>query len=272
MIEVCSITAGYGKPRTGNAVLKALSCTIPAQQITVLIGANGSGKTTLLKTLCGFLPVWSGSIQLLKKPLSAYSLRERAQYIAYVGQKHELSASRPDLTVRDLVLQGRFPYTGFPRHYTARDRERADEALRALNLTDLAEKAISTLSGGQQQKAYLALALCQQTPLLVLDEPLTFLDIRQQLELLSTLQSLKADGKTICLVVHDLNTALTFADKLIVLCGGTVVAEGAPTSIASSGIIDTVFGVRTEHIPLPDGKKLYTFVKTEHNDDDDRRI
>ena len=80
------------------------------------------------------------------------------------------------------------------------------------------------------------------------------------------------DGKTICLVVHDLNTALTFADKLIVLCGGTVVAEGAPASIASSGIIDTVFGVRTEHIPLPDGKKLYTFVKTEHNDDDDRRI
>ena len=259
MLKLHAVSTGYGKRSATGAVLQSLSCTIPANKITVLVGPNGSGKSTLLKTICGFLPLWSGSVLLQGRTLSDYSLRERAQRIAYVGQNSQLAVSRPDVTVRELVLHGRFPYLGFPRRYSARDQELTEAVLCQLHLEPLAERALCTLSGGQLQKAYLAMALCQQTPLLVLDEPLTFLDIRQQLDLLHTLATLRAEGKTICLVVHDLQTALTFADTLLVLSGGAVVAQGAPATIAAQGVIDTVFSIHTECISSPHGGKLYTF-------------
>ena len=258
MLKLDAVTVGYGKPRAGREVLHSLSCAIPRGKITVLAGPNGSGKSTLLKTMCGFLPAWSGGVSLAGEPLSAYSSASRARQVAYVAQQHgRLSASA--VTVRRLALYGRFPYTRFPRHYTEQDHAVAAEALEQLGMTALADVPLAELSGGQQQKAYLAMALSQATPLLLLDEPLTFLDIRQQLELLAALRRLCSQGKTICLVVHDLNTALTFADALIVLDGGRVVAQGAPAAIAADGVIDRVFGVRTECVVLPRGGILYSF-------------
>lgn len=254
MIEVTNLTVGYGK-KSLSPVLKNLSCSIPAEKISVLVGPNGSGKSTLLKTICGFLPVWNGSVQLDGKLLSDYALSERAKKIAYLSQSRRL----PEITVRSLVLHGRFPYTHFPRHYTKEDCAVADSALSAMGLDSIAEKKLSCLSGGQQQKVFLAMALAQQTSVLVLDEPLTFLDIRQQLELLHLLKKLCAQGKTILLVVHDLHTALTFADKLIVMSGGEVISEGTPALIAEKGTIDTVFCIHTEKISLPKGENLYTF-------------
>lgn len=255
MIKLTDVTTGYAKPKAENAVLKHLSCEIPAQRITVLVGPNGSGKSTLLKAMCGFLPTWSGSVELDGKPLASYTLSERAQKIAYLAQRRTVS----DCTVSRLVLHGRFPYTHFPRHYSAEDYAVSRDALHALQLEHLAEKNLSELSGGQQQKAYLAMALAQQTPVLVLDEPLTFLDIRQQLDLLQTLKTLREQKKTIVLVVHDLNTALTFADRLIVMSAGSVIAQGNPAVIARDGTIDRVFSVRTETVTDAHGSSLYTF-------------
>ena len=255
MIDVCALTTGYAKPRGKNAVLTSVSCTIPARCITVLVGPNGSGKSTLLRAICGFLPAWAGTVTVDGRPLSAYTPVQRAQKIAFLAQRHIV----PDCTVRRLVLHGRFPYTRFPRQYRVDDVAAVRDALDMLGIADLAEKNLCALSGGQQQKAYLAMALAQQTPVLVLDEPLTFLDIRQQIDLVQTLGRLKAQGKTIVLVVHDLHTALTVADKLIVLCAGNVVAQGNPAVIVGDGTIDRVFAVRTQKIDGADGAPLYTF-------------
>lgn len=255
MIDVCALTTGYTKSRGQNAVLTSVSCTIPARRMTVLVGPNGSGKSTLLRAICGFLPAWAGTVTVDGRPLSAYTPVQRAQKIAFLAQWHIV----PDCTVRRLVLHGRFPYMRFPRQYRADDIAAVQDALDMLGITDLAEKNLRALSGGQQQKAYLAMALAQQTPVLVLDEPLTFLDIRQQIDLVQTLGRLKAQGKTIVLVVHDLHTALTVADTLIVLCAGNVVAQGNPAVIAGDGTIDRVFAVRTQKIDGADGAPLYTF-------------
>lgn len=255
MISIENLTTGYGKPNAETAVLKSLSCIIPTAAITVLVGPNGSGKSTLLKAACGLLPAWSGSVKLDGKPLSSYSLQMRAQKIAYLAQ----SRRTPDISVEQLVLYGRFPHRRFLQHYSETDRRIARAALEQLGLLPLKDTLLSALSGGQRQKAYLAMALSQQAALLVLDEPLTFLDIRQQLDLLQLLRALCAQGKSICLVVHDLNTALTFADTLIVMKEGTVAAQGKGAEIASSGIIDRVFAVKTKCITAADGKTLYTF-------------
>lgn len=255
MIEVRDLMTGYARPRGKNAVLAAVSCEVPARRITVLVGPNGSGKSTLLRAMCGLLPAWSGTVRLDGVPVSAYTPAQRARKVAFLAQQRTV----PDCTVERLVLHGRFPYTRFPRQYRADDLAAMREALRALDITGLAEQNLRALSGGQQQKAYLAMALAQQTPVVVLDEPLTFLDIRQQLDLMETLRGLKAQGKTIVLVVHDLPAALRLADRLIVLSAGRVVAQGNPAVIAGEGTIDRVFSVRTRRIDGADGAPLYTF-------------
>ena len=253
MIRIENLTVSYAKKLP--PVLNDVSCSVPRGKITVLVGPNGSGKSTLLRTICGFLPPRAGNVFLDGKNLCEYALSERAKKIAFLSQVRSL----PEITVRRLVLHGRFPYTKFPRRYSQTDLQVAEDTLLALNLTPLTDSRLSELSGGQRQKACLAMALAQKTPALVLDEPLTFLDIRQQLELIHLLKDLRAQGKTVLLVVHDLQTALGLADKLIVLSGGRVVAEGEPDAIARQGTIDAVFGVRTEMHSLPQGKKLYAF-------------
>ncbi|MBQ7158458.1 MAG: ABC transporter ATP-binding protein [Treponema sp.] len=253
MIKIEGLSVSYTKKSA--PVLHDVTCSVPEKKITVLVGPNGSGKSTLLRTICGLLRAQTGTITLDGKNLSAYKSHERAQKIAFLSQSRRI----PEVTVRQLVLRGRFPYTHFPRQYSQNDYAIVEEALRALDMTALADCKLHELSGGQQQKAWLAMALAQQTPLLVLDEPLTFLDIRQQLELLRLLKTLCAQGKTILLVIHDLQTALTFADKLIVLSGGRVIAEGEPALIAEQGTIDRAFAIHTKKITASDGGQFYTF-------------
>lgn len=253
MIRIENLTVSYGKKT--SPVLCGVNCTVPEGKITVLIGPNGSGKSTLLKTICGFLSPQDGTVILGGKNLCEYVSGERAKKIAFLSQTRHL----PELTVRHLVLHGRFPYTRFPRHYTEKDAEIVDSVLRQMKLDALSDKFLSELSGGQQQKVWLAMALAQQTPVLVLDEPLTFLDIRQQLDFLQMLKSLRNQGKTILLVVHDLHAAFTCADHLIVLGGGRVLSEGDAAVIADSGIIERAFGVRTESCVLPSGETMYAF-------------
>lgn len=273
MIEINNLTAGYGKKISlqnaesaeeknksrsslyGIQILNGLSCTMPQNKVTVLAGPNGSGKSTLIKTICGFLSPWDGKILIDGKQLEEYSLTERAQTIAYVPQSRVI----PDIVVERLVLHGRFPYAGFPHRYTKLDHDIAETVMKKMHIENIADRNLQTLSGGQRQKVYLAMALAQDTPVLMLDEPLTFLDIRQQLELVDTVKKLASDGKTVCMVVHDLNMAISTADHLIVLKNGIVASEGEPFVAVQSGVIDDVFGVKTEKLSSSSGTVRYAF-------------
>jgi ABC-type cobalamin/Fe3+-siderophores transport system ATPase subunit len=255
MIEVADLVGGYGIGSSVYRVLNGVSCTMPKGKITVLAGPNGSGKSTLLKAVCGFLLPWEGTITAVGKPLHEYTLTERAQTIAYVPQSRVV----PDILVERLILHGRFPYAGFPHRYTKLDHDIVETVMERLHLTAYADRNLATLSGGQRQKVYLAMALAQDTPVLILDEPLTYLDVRQQLDLIADLKELCRSGKTVCMVIHDLNLALTVADHLVVMAEGAVLAEGSGEAVFESGMIDRAFSVHASRVVSAEGHPLYYF-------------
>lgn len=248
MIKIEKLTAGYEKHSPENEILHSISLTVPRGKTSVVLGPNGSGKTTLLRTIAGFIRPWSGTIEI--EGLSEDG--EIARKIAFVPQ----SRSIPDVTVGRLVLAGRFPHTSFPHVYTKEDAKIAENAMARIGISDFAERELKKLSGGQRQKAYIAMALAQDTPILILDEPMTFLDIRQQLELSGTLSSLRDEGKTILLVAHDINAALSLADNIILMKDGNIAASGSPSTITEGGFIDSVFGVKTQRAFSTGGQLL----------------
>lgn len=259
MIEIKNINFGYEKKSKNNKneILHSISAQIPENKITIIAGPNGSGKSTLLKILSGFLKVWTGNIFLdsenSKIDLLQLKENERAKKIAYVPQIQNI----PDTTVKNLVLAGRFPHISFFQSYKKLDFQIAEESMKKMGILDFAERELSDLSGGQRQKVYLAMALAQSTPILVLDEPLTYLDIRQQLDLIETIKELKNENKTIILVVHDLTMALSIADYFILMEQGRIIAQGNPAKIADFGLIDKVFGVKTEILNTENGNKYF---------------
>lgn len=240
MIKIENLSFGYGKKSDNNEILHSVSAQIESGKITALIGPNGSGKSTLLKLIAGFNKAWNGTIEIDTEE------QNLSKVIAYVPQVRQI----PDVTVGRLVLSGRFPHTTFPHHYTKKDLQIAKNAIERMNISDLEEKELSELSGGQRQKAYIAMALAQESDILILDEPLTYLDIKQQLELAEILKSLREEGKTILLVIHDLNMALSIADDLIIMNDGNIEAQERPSRIATLGIIDKVFGIKTRRVGL----------------------
>ena len=223
-------------------VLKDLSVSIKRGIITTLLGANGCGKTTLLHLLTKNLTPSAGSIQLDGTELSSIPLRTFARQVAIVHQKN---AAPEDLTVERLVSYGRLPYTSLFRSHM--DQEQQDQIERALSLTDLTElrdRRLGTLSGGQRQRAFIAMALAQNTQLLFLDEPTTFLDVRYQVEILRLIQRLNRDeGITIVMVLHDINQALAYSDEVIGLHNGAVALQGPPESVITTESIHTLYGI-----------------------------
>lgn len=236
MLELHELCTGYGR----QEILHNISLSFPAGQVSVLLGPNGCGKSTLLKTMCGLLPLRHGSVTLDSVPLDVLPQKQLAQKVAYLAQSRQV----PDITVQRMVLHGRFPYLSYPRRYRQQDRRTADAAMDAMGLTALADAPLSTLSGGQRQKVYLAMALAQDTPVVLLDEPTTYLDAAHQLQMMQEARALAAAGKTIVMVLHDLPLALRHADHAALLCSGQVAAEGSAEELFSSGILNTVFGVR----------------------------
>ena len=234
MLEIQHLTGGY----PGNPVLKDISLIFPKGTVTVVAGPNGCGKSTLLKSIAGILPA-SGSILLDGVSLQSCSSRERAQRIAFLPQ----SRSVPEITVGRLVLHGRFPYLSYPRQYRKADRDAADAAMAALKISDLAQRPLPSLSGGQRQKAYIAMALAQDTDVVLLDEPTTFLDISHQLQMMELAKQLASRGKTVVLVLHDLTLALEHADHLVVMSQGAPITTGTPEAVFQSGCLKQVFGV-----------------------------
>ncbi|WP_300690941.1 ABC transporter ATP-binding protein [uncultured Oscillibacter sp.] len=247
MLEAKNLSAGY----PGRAVLAGVSLAARPGRVLALLGPNGCGKSTLLRTMAGLLPPLGGEVLLDGR--RDYSPRQAAQRVAYLPQ----SRTAPNITVRRLVLHGRFPYLSYPRRYGREDYEAVDRALAAADALDLADRHLPELSGGQRQKAYLAMALAQETEAILMDEPTTFLDIRHQLEALALVRRLAEEGRGVVLALHDLCLALTAADDVAVLGEGRLLALGGPEAIYQSKVLERVMGVRLDRSEGPGGRRYF---------------
>lgn len=254
VIELENITTGYG----GEPVLRGISLSLPNGSITAILGPNGCGKSTLLKTAAGLLRPHAGQVCIDGAALGSYKPKQLAQRVAYLPQSRPV----PDIDVGQLVLHGRFPYLSYPRRPGSADREIAQRAMRSVGIDALSDRLLSTLSGGERQKAYIAMALAQDTPHVLLDEPTTYLDIDRQLEVLHLCLQMRDAGKAVVMVLHDLTLAFRFADRVALMQDGAPVFTGTPSELAQSGALETVFHVRAHPISLPDGSFHYIFLES----------
>ena len=232
------------------AVVNELSLAIPLRQITALIGANGSGKSTLLKGLSRMMAPRGGAVYLDGQAIHRLPTRQVARQLAVLPQRPEA----PDgISVRELVALGRFPHQGFLGAFSAEDDAKIEAALRITGMSELAQAVLGELSGGQRQLAWIAMALAQDTELLLLDEPTTFLDMAHQFEVLEVLQRLHAtERRTIVMVLHDVNQAARYAHCMVALVAGRIVACGAPHEIVAPAVLAEVFGIEAHVLIDPE--------------------
>lgn len=249
MIELQGVQAGYHR----HPVLHGVNLTFRPGEVLVLLGPNGSGKSTLLRTVLGLLPCSAGQILYDGIPLSALSPRQVARQVAFLSQ----SRSVPNITARRMVLHGRFPHLSYPRHYRPEDYRIVEQALEQVDAADLADRPVTELSGGQRQKVYLAMAVAQQTSVILMDEPTTFLDIAHQLGVMELARQLARSGKAVVMVLHDLSMALSTADRLAILAEGTLVRTGSPEEIYQSKILEEVFGIRQGRTRTEEGWQYF---------------
>ena len=244
------LCAGYGD----KIVLQDLSIAFESGKITALAGPNGCGKSTLLKALVGLVARRSGNILIGGDPIERLSAAARAKQVAYLPQNKKI----PDLTVMTMVLHGRFAHLSYPRRYREQDMEIAREAMRMTGLLGMEDMLLSRLSGGTQQRVFLAMALAQDAPAILMDEPTSFLDISYQIQLMELCRSLAEDGRAIVMVLHDLPAAMKYADRLAVLAEGGIAADGTPEEVYESGVLDRVFGVRLKRV-AGEGEMVYYY-------------
>ena len=240
MLELMNLSAGYDR----QDMIRDISLSFQPGRLYTIVGRNGCGKSTLLKACAGLLPAHGGSILLDGKELSSYAPMERACRISYLSQ----SRNTPGITVERLVEHGRYPRLSSPRRLSLEDRQAVENALERMQLEPLRHKNLHDLSGGERQRVYIAMLLAQDAPVLLLDEPTTYMDIEHQLSLLELLRDMKPEGKTIIMVLHDLQQAMKISDEIIVMDDGRIAAASAPNDILSSGILERVFRVRIEVI------------------------
>ncbi|OLS36701.1 ABC transporter [Alkalihalophilus pseudofirmus] len=234
-ISANELTLGYDE----KVVIDQLDVHIPEGEITVFIGGNGCGKSTLLRSLARLLKPQSGSILLDGEAIHKQSTKEIARQLAILPQGPEAPEG---LTVLQLVKQGRFPYQGLFSKWTAMDEEKVQEALRATHLTELKDRPVDSLSGGQRQRAWIAMTLAQDTDIILLDEPTTYLDMTHQIEILDLLFDLnEKEGRTIVMVLHDLNLACRYAHHLIAVQDKGIYAEGKPEDVITCDLVRDVF-------------------------------
>ena len=233
----------------GHTILADVGFDLSGGAWVGLLGPNGSGKTTLLRALGAHLP-FEGTITLDGRPLQQWTATERAQRLAYVQQTPSLTF---DFTVEDLVLLGRAPHRGWVQRYQADDRERVQDALRRVDLEGFADRSVLSLSGGERQRVFLAQALVQEADLLLLDEPTAHLDVQYQFSVLQEVQALVAAGRTVITVFHDLERAARYAERLLILDEGRLVADGAPRAVLTPDCIADVFGMEARVEPRSEG-------------------
>lgn len=224
-----------------RVISDGLDVRIPDGAFTVIVGPNGCGKSTLLRALSRLIKPMSGQVLLDGQDIHRHPARALARQLGLLPQ----SATAPEgISVFDLVARGRYPHQGLFHQWRRQDDDAVHEALSATGVAELAGRPVDELSGGQRQRVWVAMALAQQTPLLLLDEPTTYLDIAHQIDLLDLLQALKAGGeRTLVAVLHDLNHACRYADHLIAMREGRIVAEGPPCQIVTAALVEQVFGL-----------------------------
>ncbi|MFB9524365.1 ABC transporter ATP-binding protein [Streptomyces cremeus] len=241
-----SVTLGYDE----RVIAENLSVTIPDNSFTVVVGPNACGKSTLLRALSRMLKPARGRVLLDGQVIQSMPAKKVARTLGLLPQ----SSVAPDgITVADLVARGRYPHQGLLRQWSPQDERIVEESMAATGVGELAERYVDELSGGQRQRVWIAMALAQQTPLLLLDEPTTFLDIQHQIDVLDLCAELhETQGRTLVAVLHDLNHAARYATHLIAMRDGEVVAEGAPSQIVTAELVERVFGLRCQVIEDPE--------------------
>jgi len=239
------LKAGY----PGRTVIEGLDLEITPGRITMIIGANACGKSTLLGVLARLRPPLAGRVELDGKDVATLSRRGFARTVGLLPQH----PTAPDgLSVAELVSRGRHPHRGVFQRWSAADSERVDEAMAWTGLTELADRPVGDLSGGQRQRVWIAMALAQDPQILLLDEPTTFLDLSHQLEVLDLLRELnRTRGTTIVIVLHELNLAARYADELVVMSQGRIVAHGAPSDVLTPAVVSEAFALEALVMPDP---------------------
>ncbi|MCI9351995.1 MAG: ABC transporter ATP-binding protein [Lawsonibacter sp.] len=249
MIELRHLRAGY----PGRTVLEDVSLEFRPGQVLAVLGPNGCGKSTLLRTANGLLSKLGGEVLMDSVPLGSLSAREIAQKAAYLPQ----SRATPNITAGRMVLHGRFPYLSYPRRYRAEDHAMVRRALDWVGASELADRTLAELSGGQRQKVYLAMALAQDTETVLMDEPTTYLDVSCQLEVMALARRLAEEGRAVVMVLHDLTLALRYAHRAVLLSEGRVRQIGTPEELFQSGVLERVMGIALGRVETEEGWRYY---------------
>jgi len=232
-----------------RVVCDQLDVHIPHGAITTIIGPNGCGKSTLLRALCRLIEPRAGQVAFEGRPLADFGRRELARRLGFLPQ---VSTLPPGISVRELVSRGRFPYQGFLRQWSHEDEVAVARALDETGLTGSGDRLVEQLSGGQRQRVWIALVLAQDTEVLMLDEPTTYLDIAHQMEVLELCRRLNTElGKSLVMVLHDLNLAARYSHHLIAMKEGRIVAAGTPAELLTPQRVEEVFGIQSQVMSDP---------------------
>lgn len=240
-----ALSTGYGD----RQIITDLDVRIPDGSFTVIIGPNGCGKSTLLRSLVRLIRPTAGAVLLDGADIAQTRSKLLAQQIGLLPQA---SVAPEGITVIDLVSRGRHPHQSALKRWSEHDEQAVQDALARTGLSDLTTRVVDELSGGQRQRVWIAMALAQETPILLLDEPTTYLDISHQIDVLDLCTSLQRSGRTLVAVLHDLNQAARYATHLIVLQAGRIVAQGPPAAVVTADLVRQVFGVAARVIPDPE--------------------
>jgi iron complex transport system ATP-binding protein len=232
-----------------RVIVDGLDVAIPGGRVTVIVGANACGKSTLLRGLARLLKPLHGTVHLDGQDIHGMKTKDVARRLGLLPQ----APTAPEgITVADLISRGRHPHQRWFQQWGAADEAVIAEAMAATRTTDLADRPVDELSGGQRQRVWIAMALAQETPVMLLDEPTTYLDLAHQIDVLDLLADLNQRlGRTIVIVLHDLNQACRYADHLIALREGRILAEGPPSSVVTEALVEAVFGLPTRIITDP---------------------
>ncbi|MCX7658664.1 MAG: ABC transporter ATP-binding protein, partial [Oscillospiraceae bacterium] len=237
-LKTTGLSAGYD----GKTIINNINIAVPSHKISVIIGANACGKSTLLKSMARLIKPQSGEILLDGHKINEIPPKKLAKILGFLPQSPVVPEG---IVAADLVGRGRFPYQSFLKGWSKKDYEAVEEAMNALGIAALANRSVDELSGGQRQRVWIAMALAQQTDILLLDEPTTYLDITYQIEILDILTELnRKKGTTIVMVLHDINLSARYADHIFALSKGKLVAQGAPSKIITEELIDQIFNLK----------------------------
>lgn len=238
------VTLAYGD----RTVSRGISLDIPDGAFTAIVGPNACGKSTLLKAMVRLLTPSAGTVRFDGRDVTDHRSKALARQIGFLPQG---LVAPENIVARRLVARGRYPHQSPLSTWSPQDERAVEEAMRAAGVVDLADRPVDELSGGQRQRVWIAMVLAQQTPYLLLDEPTTFLDITHQYELMQLLARLRDSGRTIVAVLHDINQACRFADHLVAMKDGRIVASGSPADIVDTGLMVDVFDLPSVVIPHP---------------------